>query len=64
LKTEEECMGVALGAGLYRAYVEGAIGKTFLRHLLLTRLQGPGIARKTCRLSARKAKVTLRSVSS
>jgi hypothetical protein len=57
--SEAESLGWELGAGLYRAYVEGSISKTILRRLFLTRVEEPGAARKICRNVARRAKVAM-----
>jgi hypothetical protein len=55
-----DSLGVALGDGLYRAYVQGNISRTVLRRLFLTRLQEPGAARKTYREAAHKTGIPVR----
>ena len=56
---DAERLGYALGAGLYDAYVQGRVTKTFLRRLFLTRLEEPGTAHKIYLGAARRAGVAL-----
>jgi len=56
---DAERLGYALGAGLYDAYVQGRVTKTFLRRLFLTRLEEPATAHKIYLGAARRAGVAL-----
>jgi len=40
-------LGYLLGSELYAAYLRGSVSCTILRHLFLSRLEGPGEARRT-----------------
>jgi len=47
-------LGYSLGSELYDAYLRGSVSRTVLRHLFLSHIEQPGVARQTCNEIIRK----------